>query len=94
MSDVIDLSKARLDRTPHIAGVAICAACSHEWAAAAPTGTTFLKCPECGTHKARFMHPVLLQPGQPRLACHCGCQVFSVSEDALMCINCGEKTPR
>lgn len=88
---------AKLAKVPHINGVAVCCACTHEWAASAPVGTIFLRCPACHTNKARFVNPVLLEPGVARLECQCGCQLFSVQygeTDKLVCINCGTESDR
>lgn len=91
---VIDLDQKRQERNPHISGVATCAACRHEWAAAVPVGTIFLECPKCHTLKGRFVNPALLEPGIERLECQCGCQLFSATRDKLVCINCGRSSDR
>lgn len=94
MNTITDLSVARSKKNPTISGVACCSACKHEWAAVAPVGTVFLACPSCHTNKARFVDPVLLEPGTERLECQCGCQLFSVTRNALVCINCGTESDR
>ena len=91
MNNVVDLSKKREERAPHNAGIAVCAACKHSWVATAEKGVLFLECPECHTHKGRFVHPSLVEPGADRDECHCGCQLFMANKKVLSCINCGSE---
>lgn len=90
--NVLDFNKAREVKNPKITGVAVCGACSKEWAASAPAGQVFLQCPACSTHRGRFVHPALLQEGVARLACSCGCQMFQLTDATRHCINCGLAT--
>lgn len=91
---IYNLDTFRNSKIPHISGVAVCSACRHEWAAVAPVGDVWLKCPACVSNKARFQNPVLLEPGLERVECKCGCQVFSATREKLVCINCGDSTSR
>lgn len=93
---VVDLNKARIERNPHIAGVAECIGCQHQWVATVPASikTHWLECPECHAPKGRFVAPVLLGEGIERKECSCGCQAFSVTRSELICMNCGQASDR
>lgn len=73
--------------TKQMSGRALCACCKHEWAATAPLGTVWFACPNCGTNKGRFVNYV--DPPGDRWECKCGCQLFFVTMDGLLCSNCG-----
>jgi Zn finger protein HypA/HybF involved in hydrogenase expression len=76
------------DHRPHISGEARCLACKHEWVAAAPIGTDWLECPECGTLKGRFIRHCEPEEGI-RWRCQCGNDLFQVYETGILCPNCG-----
>lgn len=88
MSDVIDLSKARDARNPHLAGEAKCIDCQHVWSAVAPIGTVWLDCPSCASLKGRFTGAVL-RDGK-HLACECDNDMFYIRGGIAYCARCGE----
>lgn len=93
MSKVVSLAAAREERTPHIAGEALCIGCRHEWVATAPTGTWQLECPECGTWKGVFRYPVGASVGDSYFRCNCGCEALTAylrkGRFHLKCMSCG-----
>lgn len=87
MGDIIDFAMAKEEREPHSAGLARCLACKHEWQAVAPTGTTWLECPECSLFRGRFIGQHTRDT--PHLHCECGNNLFSVTREGTYCPNCG-----
>ncbi len=75
----------------HRTGKAICTACEREWAAVAPTGTVWLECPSCHAEKGIFKYPALPEGLEGLLVrqCHCGNQLFYLTEEGHCCPNCG-----
>jgi hypothetical protein len=63
-------------------------ACKHEWIVVAPVGKfDGFECPKCGLYKGVFMGTC-----SPEVAwtCNCGCNIFMLSPEGIICINCGE----
>lgn len=91
MADVIDLAKARQERTLHISGVAYCMACDHEWTGAWPLGVTELECPECKSMKGRSKFTVSPPPDSMAFTCACKNQHFLLLDGRIHCPNCGNQ---
>lgn len=95
MSDnVVDLAKAREEREPHWAGIALCLHCRHEWDTTAPMDTLDrLECPSCGTHRGAIKNNFGAAVGDAVLTCRCGCTVLTavrrVDAVRLICVACG-----
>lgn len=90
-ANVVQLDRERENRTPHLAGRARCIACGHMWAAVAPVGTWQLECPTCKTLRGVWFAPCIGSEGEPFWACHCGCDVFVLTQRSLICTACGER---
>lgn len=78
-----------LENTQHLAGVAVCLACRHEWAAVAPSGAPTLECPECGLDRGVFSAAPL-----PEIIfeCLCGCGTFYIEPGIIArCTHCGSQ---
>jgi predicted RNA-binding Zn-ribbon protein involved in translation (DUF1610 family) len=75
--------------TPHLAGVAICIDCAHEWVAVIPPGeiSTRLECPHCRAHKGHMKYQI--SPGVEEWTCACGNDLFRVTRTHLYCPHCG-----
>lgn len=73
----------------HMTGIAVCAACNHEWIESAPVGATFFYCPVCKTHKGRMKYDCMPDSGV-LWQCGCGCDLFRITGRGTMCINCGK----
>lgn len=89
MADVIDFTKEKLERSPHIAGSAICLGCRHEWAVVAECGAIGFECPNCGLEKG--VHKYLCRPENGTVwTCGCG-NFYMLLTDKLnaLCPNCG-----
>jgi len=90
-ADIIDLDLRRPEKTdPHLAGKAKCTACSHNWAAVAPVGTDRLECPNCQTLRGVWLSFCTGREGVALYTCRCGCDVFVLTPDELVCTACGE----
>lgn len=89
--NIVDLAKAREERTPHRAGEARCLQCGHEWVAVAPVGETRLECPECKTDKGVFQGLCYPQDGYI-WRCNCGNELFLIMPDGKLCPVCGVYT--
>lgn len=92
MSDDLEAARARRaqqqeDDQPHLSGGARCLQCGHTWVAVAPTGTTYLVCPECKTEKGVFDGPC--EREEPHWSCNCCCQMFLIVEKGIYCPLCG-----
>lgn len=74
---------------PHIAGEAVCLRCRYQWVAVAPTGTTHLECPSCGTVWGMYRSPVEPKAGDVVWRCDCGCELFALMMSGPLCIQCG-----
>lgn len=85
--NVIDLSAHRPN--PHLAGKAKCTACGHGWAAVAPVGTDRLECPNCKTLRGVWLAFCTGREGIAFRVCQCGCDVFVLSVEELVCTACG-----
>lgn len=85
---VIDLAKAREERTPHGTGAARCLQCGHEWLATAPAGVVWLECPECHTDKGTFKGNCYPHDGLIWV-CNCGNELFLITPDGELCPICG-----
>lgn len=74
-------------------GSAKCVGCQHAWHAAAPTGTTWLECPSCGSMRGAWVHPVGAQEGDIAFVCNCGGEAVTAYKRAghfwLICMACG-----
>lgn len=77
------------DDCKHLSGPARCIECRHEWVAVAPVGTYELQCPQCESIKGMYIGPVDEDENVDRWQCHCGCDVFKMLRDAIMCYRCG-----
>lgn len=93
MAEVVSLAAAREERTPHLAGEALCIGCHHKWEAAAPVGTWQLECPECGSMKGIWRNPIGAAIGDSYFSCHCGCEALTAylrgGRFYLKCMSCG-----
>ena len=92
MADLIrfpDKTHDTEDNGPHLAGIAICGACQHEWSAVAEHGTTHLECPKCKRYWGAFKHAV-----EPETAwlCKCGERLFWLTPTGAMCRRCGVRS--
>lgn len=81
---------------PHVAGMAKCLDCRHEWSAVMPfeqktseASLAWLECPSCHLNKGRFMER--FDRDVLRWNCTCGNDLFFVSPDGCFCPNCGDK---
>ena len=88
MSDVIDFKSAKEKNEPHVAGMARCMACQHEWAAVAPVGAIWLVCPSCSLQRGAYKAQI--ERAGPHWTCNCGNQLFYVQREGYYCPNCGE----
>ena len=88
---VIEFKRPESDEVcePHLSGIAVCAACRHEWVAAVPAGVDLFECPGCHTHKGRMKHDCLPASGVV-WECGCGCDMFRITGSETMCVNCGK----
>jgi|LauGreDrversion4_2_1035121.scaffolds.fasta_scaffold1631153_1 predicted RNA-binding Zn-ribbon protein involved in translation (DUF1610 family) len=92
MSGVIDFTKAKEAREPHISGVLFCSGCDHEWTAVWKHGTTEFECPECGSMKGRNKFDVSPAPDSIVWTCtSCSNQLFNLLEDRVHCPGCGNQ---
>lgn len=93
MGEVIPLGRPEKD--PHLEGVAVCAACRHEWQAVAPVGTAeSLECPSCGTLKGTMKEFCMLENFDSVWECmECRGTLMRAymleSTPCLMCASCG-----
>jgi hypothetical protein len=82
-----------VERSPHLAGEAVCIGCGYEWASVAPTGTWQLECPSCGTMKGVWRYPVGGAEGDMVFRCACGCEALTAYKRGalfhLKCMSCG-----
>lgn len=85
---VIDFNQAKINRTPHCSGDARCLQCGHEWTAIAPTGESWLECPQCQTNKGAFTGNCYPENGLV-WECECGNELFLLTPDGEMCPVCG-----
>lgn len=76
-----------IERGSHLSGEAFCSHCKHEWVAVVPVGTVELECPKCGTNKGLLKHGC--EP-EEAWTCGCGCHMFMISRNGVICWNCGE----
>ena len=87
---VIDFSKAKEEREPHVSGHLFCMGCNHEWTAVWKTGETEFECPSCGAHKGRNKFEVSPGKGSVVWQCmHCENQLFNLLPDKVHCPGCG-----
>ncbi len=70
-----------------IVGEAFCSGCGKEWEATAPGGVVELECPQCHTMKGLFKSPCIPEVWW---TCRCGCYVFVLSPNGIICYNCGK----
>lgn len=81
------------DYRPHLAGMAWCIACGHEWAAVtlAPRNgqsmDVWLECPKCNRHRGQYKMPFVTK--EPVWECNCGNHLFTVHGAGCFCPNCG-----
>lgn len=85
MGEIIEIPK----KWQWASGEAFCIGCDHTWAAVAPTGTTQLLCPNCGTEKGTWKFPFQLPDGELIRECQCGNRLFYITPEGHMCIRCG-----
>ena len=87
MGEIVSLAEHK----PHLAGVARCAVCGHEWSAVAAIPVpASLECPACGLVHGFFKYPICENDGVERFEClHCGGQVFNVRREGVRCVFCG-----
>lgn len=86
MGDVVRLPST-LERGAHLSGEAFCVGCGHEWVAVAPVGTIELECPSCHVVKGLMKYGCELDTAW---TCGCGCYVFMISPNGVICWHCGE----
>jgi len=90
MGNVVDLQSEREARDPHVDGLAHCGACGYQWHTVVPAGVTVgLECAECGSMRGMLTHPVDNIGDRNRWECKCGNQLFFVTEDSIICHQCG-----
>ena len=96
MTKIVDFTKAKQEREPHVAGQAFCLGCDHEWAAVLPYDadvTKPMECPSCHKHMGRFKYEFMPDGGQI-FTCNCGNQLFNVTDKyRLFCPRCATQTP-
>lgn len=94
MTNLINLSDHRSHQLK--TGIARCLVCGHEWDATqkvlefAEMPDT-LECPKCGSFRGFFKYPSAPKEGSQVWVCNCGCDLFYITEDGMMCRNCGRK---
>lgn len=92
---VIDLQKAREERSPHWAGPCVCLHCRHEWAGVGPMQSIGgLQCPSCDLPRGTIKHNFGPAEGDYILTCECGCDVVCAilradGNQAVRCLACG-----
>ena len=86
MGEIVSLHKKN---DQHGSGEAFCYFCKHEWVAVVPTGVTEFECPACETEKGRFKFPFYPKEGQMIRVCNCGNELFYLTPDGHLCVNCG-----
>jgi predicted RNA-binding Zn-ribbon protein involved in translation (DUF1610 family) len=86
---VIDLGKAREERSPHLSGPAHCLSCNHEWQAVAPVGTVWFDCPNCSLMMGRLANDVMVD--EDHWECGCGNTMFYVTPTQIYCPVCGKE---
>ena len=84
---VISLDAARLEKTPHMAGEAVCLICKYKWSAVAETGSVWLECPKCGVKKGLFIYEC--DRDEKHWECKCENQLFYITPKGPYCPNCG-----
>jgi Zn finger protein HypA/HybF involved in hydrogenase expression len=85
--NIVSLDEKRLENSPHASGLIHCMACSHEWRGVFPIPITqSLECPECSS--IRGVPKYEFTP-EAAFTCNCGCDVFRVSVNNLVCLSCG-----
>jgi hypothetical protein len=90
MTDIIDFTKAKKEREPHVAGELFCQACDHEWTAVWELGTMEFECPECKSMRGRSKFDVAPAPGSKVWTCRvCENQLFQLLNDRIHCPRCG-----
>lgn len=92
MAKVVDFAQAKQEREPHVSGALYCMACSHEWTAVWPQGTTEFQCPECKSMKGRNKFDVSPGEGSIVWTCtSCDNQLFNLLGDRVHCPGCGNQ---
>ena len=92
MTDVVDFTKAKQAREPHVSGHLYCRGCNHEWAAVWKPGTTEFECPECHSARGRLKFDVSPAPGTDIWTCvACDNQIFNLLKDRVHCPGCGKQ---
>jgi len=82
VGDVVSLDAQR----PHITCGAKCLDCGRTWQAVAPVGVTELECPDCGTLRGTWTHPIA---PDTLWQCDCGGQHFYIGYREAHCARCG-----
>lgn len=76
------------DEIPHVAGVAVCMDCQHEWVTIAPLGFIHeYECPACHAAKGHMKYPI--HRNDREWTCKCGNMLFKVTPSYVYCPNCG-----
>ena len=92
MNNVVDFSKAKEEREPHVAGTLFCMGCDHEWTAVWKQGTTEFECPECKSMRGRNKFDVSPAPESIFWQCtSCTNQLFYLLPDRVHCPGCGNQ---
>ena len=88
---VINLGKAREERTPHISGTFKCSACKHEWVGVAPIGCAEFECPSCGCMRGYSKSHIFAGDGSIIYTCQiCRGELFSLAQTGdVQCAGCG-----
>lgn len=97
MNKVVDFTQAKLDRTPHIAGIAFCMNCKHTWThniALSAMSEAGFECPSCLTMQGVFRSPPV-RGSLVRECERCKNDVFRIAPTAndgilIYCAHCGE----
>ena len=92
--NIVNLEDHQPSETGYMTGKAICTACGHEWVeVAVPLPTDDLECPQCGTMRGYFVHPLEPVEGTPKWycgSCHQG-YLFYVTPTGTFCARCSAK---
>jgi len=85
---IIDLQKAKDERTPHLSGKARCLTCHYDFVAVMPVGCQTVTCSKCG-HDAHMLGEVVTNGDQWRCT-SCRWFLFRVDRHSIYCPKCGQ----
>lgn len=91
-NNVVDFAAAKLERSPHIAGMCRCLSCKYEWVQVTEwvaNGCIWLECPSCKRMTGRYINHFGWQDGLV-LVCDCGNDLFVIYKGGqIFCPSCG-----